>query len=61
MKVLSLALARDKTFILYAWHLLGTICLERKISDSLIQVIRENDTQTNEPGWVNWSSHLVTN
>ena len=40
----------DKTFILYAWHLLGAICLEKWISDPLIQVMREIDAQTNELG-----------
>ena len=50
----------DKTFILYAWHLLGAICLEKWINDPLIQVMREIDTQTNELWWSNWSSHWVT-
>ena len=36
---------RDKTFIFYAWHLLGGICLERWISGPLIQVILEIDIE----------------
>ena len=51
----------DKTFILYAWHLLGAICLEKWMTDPLIQLMREIDTDTNEIWWSNWSSYWVTN
>ena len=44
-------------FILYAWHLVGAICLENWITDPLIQVMLEIDTKTNELWWSNWSSH----
>ena len=53
MSTIRKPIGRDKTFILYAWHLLGAICLDRWISDPLIQVILETDTQINESWWSN--------
>ena len=47
------------SLVLYAWHLLGAICLQKRISDLLIQVMWEIYTQTNELWWSNWSSHWV--
>ena len=37
----------DKTFIRYAWHLLEAIRLEKWITDPLIQLMQEINTQTN--------------
>ena len=48
------------SLVLYAWYLLGAICLEKRITDQLIQVMRETDTQTNELWWSSWSNHWVT-
>ena len=47
------------SLVLYAWHLLGAICLQKHITDLLIQVMWEIYTQTNGLWWSNWSSHWV--
>ena len=48
MSTIKKSNVRDKVLILYALHLLGATCYKRSISGSLIQVIQEIDTQTNE-------------
>ena len=47
------------SLVLYAWHLLGAICLQKRITDLLIQVMWKIYTQTNGLWWSNWSSHWV--
>ena len=44
--------------ILYVGRLLGPICLQIWVSDLLIQVIWEIDTQTNEHWLSKWPTNL---